>query len=86
MYLLHYVYFEQCSLILKHAVRVIFYCDVYMFSHVFNFSADEIISILNLDCTYQLTNNSVHGRNISFLERVKEQTEKEKKRQGKRRR
>ena len=59
----------------------------YMFSHVFNFSADEIILILNSpDCTYQLTNNSVHGRNISFLERVKEQTEKEKKRQGKRRR
>ena len=41
MYLLHYVYFEQCSLILKHAVRVIFYCDVYMFSHVFNFSDVE---------------------------------------------
>ena len=42
MYLLYYVYFEQCPLILKHAVCVIFYCDVYMFSHVFNFS-DEII-------------------------------------------
>ena len=44
---------------IKYAVRTVIW---YMFSHVFNFSADEIILILNSpDRTYQLTNNSVHG-------------------------